>query len=156
MTIASLVLLFAAYMIADGIVAIVSAVRAARRHERWGWFILEGLANIAAGTVALLMPAVTVVAFVLLVAAWAIVSGVFMLIAAFRLKRTHGRWLLGLGGALSIVWGLLLFIAPITGALVLTYWLGAYALIFGASLIGVALRLRRMRRTLGSAAPVPE
>lgn len=153
-TIASLVLLFAAYMLADGIVAIVSALRAVQRQERWGWFILEGLVNIAAGVFALLMPAVTVVAFVLLIAAWAIVSGVFMQIAAFRLKPAHGRWLLGLGGLLSVIWGLLLLLAPIPGALVLTYWLGAYALIFGASLVGVALPQRRIRGASDSAAPL--
>jgi uncharacterized membrane protein HdeD (DUF308 family) len=84
-------------------------------------------------------------ALVTLVAAWAIVSGGFMVGAAFRLKQTHGRWLLGLSGALSVIFGVLVALAPIAGAIVLTLWLGAYALIFGALLLGVAFRLRRQR-----------
>src|ERR1700674_477543 len=77
-TLAALVLLFAAYMLVDGIFTIVAAVRAARRHERWGWLVLEGIADLAAGAVAFLWPLLTVVAFVFLMAAWAIVSGALL------------------------------------------------------------------------------
>ena len=69
-TILSLVLLFSAYMLVDGVFGIVAAVRAARRHERWGLLLLEGLANIATGAIAFLWPGITVIAFVLLMAAW--------------------------------------------------------------------------------------
>jgi uncharacterized membrane protein HdeD (DUF308 family) len=118
-TILSLVLLFSAYMLVDGVFGIVSAVRAASRHERWGLLLLEGLADIAAGVIAFLWPGITVIAFVLLMAAWALVSGGLMLGAAFRLTKEHGRWLLALGGVVSIVYGALLAIAPLVGALVL-------------------------------------
>ena len=144
-TIASLVLLFAAYMLVDGIFGIMAAVRAARRHERWGLLVLEGIANIAAGVIAFLWPAITVVVFVLLLAAWALVSGGLMIGSAFRLNREHGRWWLVLGGVVSVIWGVLLFLAPIAGAVVLTWWLGAYALVFGAMLLGLAFRLRERR-----------
>src|SRR5712671_7164087 len=48
-TLAALVLLFSAYMLVDGIFAIVAAVRAVRRREQWGWLVLEGIADLAAG-----------------------------------------------------------------------------------------------------------
>lgn len=144
-TIASLVLLFAAYMLVDGVFAIVAGVRAAQRHERWGLLILEGLADIATGVVAFLWPGITVVVFVLLMSAWALISGGLMLAAAFRLTRHHGRWLLALGGVVSMIWGVLLFLSPIAGAVVLTWWLGAYALVFGGALVGLAFRLRSRR-----------
>ena len=149
-TITALVLLFAAYMLADGALAIVSAVRAARRHERWGLLVLEGVTDIAAGALAFFLPGITVVALVLLLAAWAIVSGAFMLAAAFRLDAAHGRWWMALGGVASIVWGALLFLAPVAGALVLTWWLGAYSIAFGVLLLVLAFRLRARRGTGGA------
>jgi uncharacterized membrane protein HdeD (DUF308 family) len=141
-TIASLVLLFAAYMLVDGVFAIVSAVRAAAHHERWGLLVLEGVCDIAAGAIALVWPGITVLTFVFLSAAWAILSGGLMLGAAFRLAKDHGRWWLALGGIVSIVWGLLLIVAPGAAALVMTWWLGAYALMFGIMLLVLGFQLR--------------
>jgi uncharacterized membrane protein HdeD (DUF308 family) len=144
-TMLSLVLLFSAYMFVDGIFAIVAAVRAARSGERWGWLTLGGIVSIATAILAVLWPGLTIVAYVLLVAAWAIVTGVLMLAAAFRLNLDHGRWWLVLGGVASVVYGALLVIAPLIGALVLTWWFGAYALVFGVMLLVLAFRLRAHR-----------
>jgi uncharacterized membrane protein HdeD (DUF308 family) len=141
-TMLALVLLFAAYMFVDGVFAIVAAVRAARAHERWGLLALEGVADMVAGVIAVVWPGITVLAFVLLVAAWAIVSGSLVLIAAFRLNLEHGRWWLLLAGAASVVYGVLLVVAPMIGALVLTWWFGAYALVFGVALLVLAFRLK--------------
>jgi uncharacterized membrane protein HdeD (DUF308 family) len=138
----ALVLVFAAYMLVDGVFAIVAAFRAAQQRGRWGLLVLEGLADIAAGAIAVLWPGITVVAFVLLVAAWAIVSGGLMLAGAFRLRIDHGRWWLILGGIASIIYGVLLIIAPLVGALVLTWWFGAYALVFGIALLILSFRLK--------------
>jgi uncharacterized membrane protein HdeD (DUF308 family) len=141
-TMLSLVLVFSAYALVDGIFAIIAGMRAAREHERWGLLVLEGIVNIVTAAIAVLWPGITVVAFVLLVATWSVVSGGLMLGAAFRLNLDHGRWWLALGGVVSIIYGALLVVAPLLGALVLTWWLGAYALIFGAALIALAFRLR--------------
>jgi uncharacterized membrane protein HdeD (DUF308 family) len=138
-TMLALVLLFAAYMLVDGVFAIMAAVRAAREHERWGLLVLEGVADIVAGVIAVVWPGITVLAFVLLVAAWAVVSGSLMLVAGYRLNIEHGRWWLLLAGALSVAYGALLVVAPMIGALVLTWWFGAYALLFGVAL---AFRLK--------------
>lgn len=144
-TIAALILWFAAYMLVDGIFATVAAVRAAKRRERWGALILEGIVDLAAAAIAFFAPIATLLAFVYLSAAWAIISGVLMLAAAFRLQRTHGKWLLALAGVISVVWGILLSIAPIAGAVVMTWWLGAYAIVFGVTLLVLAFRLKRHR-----------
>jgi uncharacterized membrane protein HdeD (DUF308 family) len=141
-TMLALVLLFAAYMLVDGVFAIIAALRAARQHDRWGSLVLEGIVGIAAGAIAILWPGITVVAFVLLVAAWAMVSGGLMLTAAMRLNSDHGRWWLVIGGAVSVVYGVLLIVAPILGALVLTWWFGVYALVFGIALLVLAFRLK--------------
>jgi uncharacterized membrane protein HdeD (DUF308 family) len=144
-TLASLVLLFGAYMVVDGIFDIIASIRAAAQHERWAMLLLEGIVDLIAGAIAFLWPLVTVLAFVILMAAWAVISGVLLLSACFRLHPAHGKWLMGFGGVVSIVWGLLLFFFPIAGAVVLTLWMGAYALVFGVTLLILAFRLRSRR-----------
>jgi uncharacterized membrane protein HdeD (DUF308 family) len=152
-TMLSLVLVFAAYAFVDGVFGIIAAVRAARQHERWGLLVLEGLVNIATAAIAVLWPGITVVAFVLLVAVWALVSGGLMLWAAFRLEFVDGRGWLVFGGLVSVLYGILLIVAPMIGALVLTWWLGAYAIMFGVSLLVLGFRLRaRQPSSSGSAA----
>ena len=144
-TMIALALLFAAYLFVDGVFGIVSAVRAAQRHERWGLLLAEGALNIVMGVIAALVPASAVFAFVIITAVWALVTGGLMLAAAFRLHVAHGRLWLALGGVASLVWGLLLISSPFTGAVVLTWWLGAYSVVFGVFLLVLALRLRRER-----------
>lgn len=144
-TLLALILLFSAYMFVDGVFAIVSAVRAARRKERWALLALDGLARIGTGAIAFFWPGLTVLAFVVLTGAWAIVSGCLMLGAAYNLAKDHGRWWLGLAGALSLMYGALMVIAPPAGALALTMMLGVYALLFGVLIIMLAFRLRSRR-----------
>ena len=146
------VLLFAAYMLVDGVFAIIAGVRAAKRHERWGWLIFEGILDFIAGGIAVVWPLITIVAFVFLMGAWAIVTGALLFGASFRLIIPHGRWLMALAGAISIVWGVLLVIWPLIGAIVLTWWIAAYALFFGVALLVLAFRLRGRRRALAAPA----
>jgi uncharacterized membrane protein HdeD (DUF308 family) len=146
-----LVLVFAAYAFLDGVLGIVSAVRAARENERWGYLVLEGLVDIAAAAVAVLWPGITVVAFVFVIAFWAIVTGVLELMAAFRLDFIDGRGWLVFGGIVSILYGALLIAAPMIGAVVLTWWLGAYALVFGVCLVMLAFKLRARLEKLSPA-----
>lgn len=141
-TLVSLALLFAAYMLVDGVFAIAAAFHAARGHQSWIWFALGGAVDIVVAVIALAWPAVTIAAFVAIAAAWALVSGAFMIIAAFRAAAHDGRWLLGLGGAVSVGWGVLLLVWPVAGALTMVLWLGAYALVFGVALVVLAFKLR--------------
>jgi uncharacterized membrane protein HdeD (DUF308 family) len=148
------VILFAAYMLVDGVFAIASGIKAARNGERWGLLILEGIVDLAAGTVAVLWPAITLVALIWIVAIWAIVSGGLMLGAAFTLNLDHGRWWLALGGIASLIFGILLVIQPLIGAVVLTMWIGAYALVFGIFLLVLAFQLHSKKEERERSAPV--
>jgi uncharacterized membrane protein HdeD (DUF308 family) len=153
-TILALVLLFSAYMLVDGCFALVTAVRAMWRHDSWGMPLIHGILNLVTGAIAFLWPGITVVAFVLLLAAWSIVSGGLMLVAAYNVEGRHGRGWLIFGGIISLLYGILMVIAPLIGAIVLTWWLGAYSLVFGIALIVLAFRLRSQRgvqRSFGSA-----
>jgi uncharacterized membrane protein HdeD (DUF308 family) len=152
----ALVLIFGAYSIADGIFNIVLAVRGAREHERWGLLLVNGLLGILIGIIAAIWPGITVLAFVFMVGAWALLSGGLMFGAALGMKISHGRWWLVFGAIISMIYGLLLFASPLIGALVFTWWVGAYALVFGVTLIVLASRLRRHRgERIPGAFPAP-
>jgi uncharacterized membrane protein HdeD (DUF308 family) len=143
-TLTAFILLFTAYLLVDGVFALIAGFRAARRQERSWPLFLEGVADIAAGLVAFFWPGIALLALVYLVAFWAIVSGVFLIAMAFR-PSGRREWLLALGGVISVIFGVLLVFAPIPGAVVLAWWFGAYALAFGIVLLIVAFRLRRQR-----------
>lgn len=148
MTLAIIVLLFGAYAFIDGIVAIVSAIRAAHGHRRWGAFLLEGIVGIIAGLFMLFLPAVSLAILIYVVAAWAVVTGILEIAAAIRL-RTHvpGEWLLILTGIVSVVFGVIVFAMPLVGAIAIAFWLGAYAFIFGILMLVLAFRLRSLHGT---------
>jgi uncharacterized membrane protein HdeD (DUF308 family) len=141
-TLAVFVALFGAYAVVDGVLAIIAGVRAAERHERWWSPVLKGLAGIAAGVLAFIWPALTALALLYLIGAWAIVTGVLEIVAAVHLHRAHGEWLLILNGILSVLFGLLAVIWPGAGLLTLLWLIGTYAIIFGGVLLVLAFRLR--------------
>jgi uncharacterized membrane protein HdeD (DUF308 family) len=147
-TLAALVLLYGAYALVDGVMAIIGAVRAAQSHERWGALLIEGIAGIVAAAITVAWPGITALALVFVIAAWAIVTGVFELVAAVRLRKyVTGEWLLALGGIASIAFGVLIVIAPLAGALVIALWVGAYTLVFGVLMIALGFRLRSWGKT---------
>jgi uncharacterized membrane protein HdeD (DUF308 family) len=134
-TLLSFAIFFSAYMLVDGVFSIVSGIRAASNHQRC-------ILNILVGIIAFLMPGLTIVFFVTLLAVWSLISGILMIIAAFKLNPEYGRGWLVLSGIVSVLFGVALLIAPLVGAVVLTWWLGAYALFFGIALIVLAFKLR--------------
>lgn len=143
LTVAALVFLFAAYLFADGVVALIAGIFAMIGHRHWGLLILEGVANLVAGVAAFFLPGLAVLVVVLWLAIWAVVSGVLLVMAALRLPKSHGRWVMLLCGLVSAVWGVVLFAAPAAGAVVLTWWLGGYAIVFGLAMLVLSLQLRR-------------
>jgi len=147
-TLGALVLLFGAYALIDGILSIIGAVRASAANERWGALLIEGIAGIAAAVITIAWPAITAFALVCVIAAWAIVTGVLEIIAAIKLRKyIRGEWLLAVSGVASALFGALVLAAPLTGALVIALWFGAYALIFGAFLVALGFRLRSWTKT---------
>jgi len=154
-TLAALIMMFAAYVAADGLLAIVAGVRAMRRRERWQTLIFEGTTNLLLAGAVLIWPAMAAVAFVHLASAWAIITGALLLAAARRLSLSHGRWLLALAGTVSATWGTAAAAwgpsaasAPET----IGWWLIAYALPFAAILLALAGLLQRRDRHARQAA----
>jgi uncharacterized membrane protein HdeD (DUF308 family) len=147
-SLAVLVLVFGAYALVDGVLAVVTAVRRRDVSARWWMLLLEGLVGIAAGIVTLVWPGITALALLYVIAAWALLTGVFEIAAAIRLRKIiTGEWLLVLSGIASIGLGILLMIFPGPGALVMVIWIGAYAFVFGILLIALSFRLRSWGRS---------
>ncbi|MDB4963584.1 MAG: hypothetical protein JWP01_3583 [Myxococcales bacterium] len=141
-TFVSLVILFGAYAIVDGVLSLglMTKVRGPLRTS----MIVRGLVSLAAGVLALVFPGITALTLLMVIGAWAVVSGIFELVMAIRLrKEIKGEWLLALEGSASILFGVMLFVAPLAGAIVLGLWLGAYALVLGGMLMASSFRLRR-------------
>jgi uncharacterized membrane protein HdeD (DUF308 family) len=153
-TVGALVILFGAFALVDGVFAIVAAIRAAERKRSWGALVLEGIAGIALGILTFVWPDVTAFALLYLIAAWAFITGVFEIAAAIRLRREiTGEFWLGLAGVASIAFAILVVIFPGSGAVAIVWVIGIYAILFGALLIGLGLRLRGLGRRLSEAEP---
>ena len=140
------VVAFAVFAFADGILDFVVAGAMGRAGQRWGWYVFGGLVSIAAGIIALAYPDATLLALVLVVGIRAVVMGVVELGAAFSWPEHDSRWLLGLTGVLSIVLGVLLFASPAAGGLALLWTIGVYAIVFGAMLFGLGIRVAESGR----------
>jgi uncharacterized membrane protein HdeD (DUF308 family) len=138
-----LVGLFAAWALIDGVTGLWEGIRS-RGHDRSWWLsILEGLAGIVAGVLALVFPIFAADVLVYLIAAWAIVTGVFEIVAAVRLReQIRGEFWLGLAGVASILYGAILFLFPRAGALAIVWLIGGFAIAFGAFLLVLGWRLR--------------
>lgn len=144
MTLLTLVFLFGIYALVNGILALAHALAAPKGYPRFGAMLFSGLVSIAVGVLAFIWPGITALSLVLLIAAWAIVSGIFEIAAAIRLRRViHHEWLLVLGGTLSLVLGVAILLQPSAGALALLWWIGGFAIVFGVLLVALAFRVRR-------------
>ncbi|MFL6451819.1 MAG: HdeD family acid-resistance protein [Bryobacteraceae bacterium] len=144
-TIAVLVTIFGFYAFFDGIFAIVSTIKAVHGHRRWGAFLLEGLIGILFGLYAIVFPLGAAAVFVTFVAVWAIFTGILEIAAAIRLRRhMKGEWILILLGVLSILLGMILIAAPVSGAVFLVWVLASYGFVFGVLLITLGFRIRRL------------
>ncbi|WP_046470792.1 HdeD family acid-resistance protein [Allosalinactinospora lopnorensis] len=141
-TLIALTIVFGVYALADGVLAAVSAIRV-RNGNRLP-LALEAVFGLGFGAVALVWPGVTVIVLIVLIGAWAFVTGIFEIITAVRLREEiEGEWLLILAGALSVFFGLLVWFWPTTAAVAVAWIIGIYAIVFGAVLVMLSLRVRR-------------
>ena len=148
-TLASLVLVFGAFALADGVLGAWTALT--HRHDgenRW-LLLLGGLAGIGVGVLTLFEPGITAVALLFYTAIWAITTGVLEIVAAIRLRHEmQGEWMLVLAGLCSVAFGVLLMARPGDGALAVLWLIGSYALLFGLLLLALSFRVRGFAKAL--------
>ena len=144
-SLASLVLVFGAYCLADGILGLWTALSGSRDHEYWWLLLLEGLLGIGVGVLTFLAPGLTALALLFYIAIWAIATGVLEIAAAIRLRKEIGNeWLLLLSGLASVAFGVLLAAQPNAGALAVLWLIGFYAILFGVLLLMLAFKTRKL------------
>jgi uncharacterized membrane protein HdeD (DUF308 family) len=148
LTLYVLVLLFGVFAVVSGITAVAAALRN-RGEQGWGLLLLEGILSILAGVVALVWPGITALAFLYLLAAWAILTGITELVAPLGFPMSGGRAvLMVLAGLVSIVFGILIAAQPASGLLAVVWLIGVYAIVFGVMYIVVYFESRSVASSL--------
>jgi len=151
-TLLALVFLFAAFAFVDGVFALVSGIRRAQGGKPDWMLIIGGLAGIVVGILGFASPDTVAVALLAWIAAWAILTGIFAVVAAYRMREVlQGEWLLALNGIVSVLFGLYLIFFPGAGAIAIVWIIALWAIVSGAILLVLAFRLRsRAERISGT------
>jgi uncharacterized membrane protein HdeD (DUF308 family) len=145
LTVAVLVLLFGAWVLVDGIFRVVGAIGHRSSDPDWGWQLVIGILGIIIGFLTFRSPAITALALVIYIAAWALMIGVSEIVVAIKLRHEiKGEWFLILMGVVSILFAIMLLWNPLPGALALVWLIGSYAIVFGVLGIIFGFRLRSL------------
>ncbi len=151
-----LVLLFGAYSLVNGIITLSLAIQAAKGTPGTGTLVLLGLIGIAAGIVTFFYPGITAISLLAVIAAWAILTGIFEVVVAIKLrKQVSNEWILIVSGVLSVVFGVLVIAMPNAGALSIIWLIGIYAILFGIMMLTLAFKLKGMVSQAKAATRLP-
>ena len=154
LTLTVLVFLFGAYALVDGVLAIFAGIKSHAEYKHWWMLLAEGIVSVIVGVLAFVLPDLTALALLILIAAWAIVTGAFEIAAAIQIRDyVKGEWLLALAGAVSVLFGIALLINPRLGAVAVVWLIGAYAIFFGFLLVGLGFKLRSLVRVVQPMTP---
>jgi uncharacterized membrane protein HdeD (DUF308 family) len=142
-TLAALVLVFGSYALINGLFTLGVTLRAPQGMPGKGMLVLLGLLGVAAGVLTFVYPGITALSLLIVIAWWAILTGIFEIAAAVKLrKELTNEWVLILSGALSVAFGILLIAKPNAGALSIIWLIGIYAVLYGILLLTLAFRLK--------------
>jgi uncharacterized membrane protein HdeD (DUF308 family) len=147
LVLAVLSLFFGIYALVDGGVALVPALRSSDRGARRWLPLAEGTVGVIAGLVALLWPGLTASGLLYVIVGWAVVTGILKIVTAIALRsEIENGWLLAGGGALSVLFGVIL--AALVGSDLpsLAPFIGVFAVVVGLALIVLAFRIRDRQR----------
>lgn len=145
----ALVLLFGAFALADGSLAVVAGITLSKYFDRWWALVLEGITGIVIGILTFFWPNITALSLLIFIAGWAILTGIFEIVAAIQFRKViSGEWAMILSGLMSVVLGILLVVFPAAGAVSLVWLIGIYAIAFGIMALVFAFRLRSLSNNL--------
>ncbi|WP_370578150.1 HdeD family acid-resistance protein [Snodgrassella alvi] len=139
-----MVIFFGVYVLTDGVMGVAISISGRKSHQDWWLMLIWGIVSILAGILTFFVPGITWLVLITFIAVWALVSGIFQIITAIRLRKTiQGEWWMIVAGILSVLVGIILLIDPVQGSIALTLVIGVYAALFGVMNIALAFRLRR-------------
>lgn len=144
----ALVFVWGAYAITDGIFSMIAGFRAPSGYKRWWLMLISGVLGVLAGVTAFLLPVLTGLFLILLMAGWAVATGVLEIVAAVQMRKyITGEWVLVVSGIASVVFGILMFINPYAGAVAVVWIIGSYAVIFGILTMILGFKLRILKHS---------
>jgi uncharacterized membrane protein HdeD (DUF308 family) len=142
-TLLALVFLFAAFALVDGVFALAAGIRRTDDGKPNWMLIIGGIAGIAVGILGFASPDAIAIVLLAWIAAWAILTGIIAIVAAYRMRAVlQGEWLLALNGLVSVIFGVFLILFPGAGAIAIVWLIAAWAIVSGVILLGLAFRLR--------------
>jgi uncharacterized membrane protein HdeD (DUF308 family) len=150
----SLTLLFGAFAFVYGTFAVGGGLYLlAHRSTEWAPYVAAGVAGVIIGVITFLDPAITDLTLVYLVAAWAFVVGVFEIVAAIDMRGTlPGAVWLGLAGALSVAFGIVIAFRPGAGLLTILWVIGFYGILAGVTRLVAAYRIHQFHGDVNAVA----
>jgi uncharacterized membrane protein HdeD (DUF308 family) len=152
LTLATLVMFFAAFVLVDGVFDVFHAFSGRKENDHWWVLLLEGLLGIAFGVITWSNPAVTVVVLLLFIAFWAMATGILRVVMAIRLrKEIEGEWWLILSGLASVLFAVIVMARPAAGAMAMLWVIAAWSIVVGVFLVILAFRARSFGRALTEA-----
>lgn len=152
----TLIVLFGLFALFNGVLAIITSFMERRVFPLWWMHMAAGIVGVLFGLAVLTWPHETAIITLYLIAAWALVTGVFTLMSAFSSAHENGRpsWFLALAGVCGILLGLVLFFSyPYAALLSLVWVIGIYAILAGIMLIARAMSMRSLQlhnKTMGN------
>jgi uncharacterized membrane protein HdeD (DUF308 family) len=143
-TLLVIIAFFGVFILAESVVTIAITIAHRKEYERWWLGLIGGGLGLIIGGITVFRPITATVFLLYLIAAWALITGVLVIIAAVRLRKTiQNEWFLILGGVIAVVFSIFVFARPLATAVVMMWIISAFVLVFGGLLIFLAFRLRR-------------
>ena len=153
LTLLALIILWGAYAFVDGAMMLYLTLTHKEWPARWALGLIGAL-GLVTGLIALFWPGITATALLLLIAAWALVTGVLQIVDAIRLRKVMtNEWFYVITGVLTVLLGIILIVNPTAGALAFVITIGAFAILWGVVLVLFSLRLKRLDAGLAQPAP---
>jgi uncharacterized membrane protein HdeD (DUF308 family) len=147
LTLALFVLFFGAFALADGLLGVVHSLMNIKTDSRWWLRLLQGIVAIIAGIAVFIWPGITALILLYVIALNAILGGAFQALSAFLLRRAiRGELLLIAGGIVSVIFGVLLVMYPLSGALALVKVIGIFEIFYGILLAVMSFDLMSTRK----------
>ena len=145
MTLVTLLTLFGAFALVDGIFNVFHAFSGRKEDEHWWVLLLEGLLGIAIGVITFQAPELTATVLILYIGFWAMATGVLRIILAVRLrKEIEGEWWMALAGLAGIVFGVFMVARPGAGALAVLWLVAIWAIVGGVCLVIFSFKVKAL------------
>lgn len=143
-TVGSLVVLFGGFVMLDGLLGVVAAMRARAGDAEWGAALMVGLVELILGLLIIMWPEMTTRVMLLFVGSWAIIRGVLEIYSAVQLRQViKGEALLATVGVLSLLFGVIVLARPDIAAIAILWTIGIYLIVSGVLLVLLGMRMRR-------------